>query len=128
MERKLPPVLWIGIAALGAMALMQLLVGEQKGSDVLFLAVIGDVALLAGLLLGYKWAYMATLVLGIGGPVVVVGRNAGQTLTVTVLLVNGLVIVLVVISTRFFFPGRTGIPGDGKPEREQAWHPAAADG
>jgi hypothetical protein len=105
VERKVPPALWISIAALGAMTLIQLLIGVQKGSGVLLVSVILNAVFLAGLLQGQKWAYVGMLVLGIGGPVAMLGRNAGQALII--LLINGLVIVPMILSTRFFFPSRS---------------------
>ncbi len=109
MERKIPPVLWIGIAALAVMTLMHLLIGVQRGSSVLLVSAILDAVLLAGLLLGYKWAYVVVLVLGAGLlvlPFTTMGRNPEQMLLT--LFLNGLVIVPVLIATRFFFPGRPG--------------------
>ncbi len=111
MERKVPPVLWIGIAALGVMTLMQLLTGVQRSSNVLLVSAILDGVLLAGLLLGYKWAYVAALVLGAAVLVLLVttlGRDPWQALLM--LFLNGLVLVPVLMATRFFFPAR---PGNG---------------
>jgi hypothetical protein len=107
MERRIPSVLWIGIAALGVMTLMQLLLGGQRSSNVLLVSAILDAVLLAGLLLGHKWAYVAVLILGAGAlvlPFTTLGRNPGQALLT--LLLNALVIVPVLMATRFFFPAR----------------------
>jgi divalent metal cation (Fe/Co/Zn/Cd) transporter len=78
MERKVPSALWIGIAALGAMTVIKLLVGLQKGSDRMFIDAILCAVLGAGLLVGYKWAYVLTLVFGLGNPIVIFGRNPKQ--------------------------------------------------
>ncbi len=102
MERQIPSTLWIGVAALGAMTLIQLQVGVQKGSDTLLIAAILDAVLLAGLLLGRKWAYLVVLATAIPGSIVMFGRNPGQA--VVNLLLNSLVVVPVILSTRFFFP------------------------
>jgi len=118
MERKIPSTLWIGVAALGAMMLIQLLVGVQKGSDFLFVAAILDAVFLAGLLLGRKWAYIGMLVFAVGGPLALLGRDPGQA--ITALLLNGLVVVPVILSTRFFFPGPPDHPDAEKPGTEQA--------
>lgn len=80
MERKVPSVLWIGLAALGAMTLIQLSLGLRSGSEVLLLAVVGNIVVGAGLVLGHKWAYVVTLVLAVAGPIVLLGtdpRRAG---------------------------------------------------
>ncbi len=109
MERKIPSALWISIAALGVMTLIQLLVGVQRGSEALLVGAILDAVFLAGLLLGHKWAYVGTLVFAIGGPLAVMGRNPQQA--TLALLLNCLVVVPMVLSTRFFFPGPPENPG-----------------
>lgn len=101
MKRTIPGALWISISTLGAISAIQLLIGVQNGSGVLLLTVVVNVALVAGLLLGHKWAYVATLVLSIGGVIVALGKNSEQV--VGVLIGNGLVIVPMIVSTRFFF-------------------------
>jgi hypothetical protein len=80
MKRGIPSVLWVGIAVLGVMTLITLLVGVQTGSDVLLAATIPDTALLAGLMLGHKWAYVGLLLFAIGTPLAVLGRNPEQTI------------------------------------------------
>jgi hypothetical protein len=118
MERKVPSALWIGVAALGAMTLIQLLVGVQKGSGALLVSVILDVVLGAGLLLGHKWAYILTLVIGVGSLIALLGRNAGPARYIP--LLNGLVVVPVILSTRFFFPGPPDGAGEERPEPERS--------
>lgn len=117
MERQIPSALWVGIAALGVMTLITLLTGVRTGSDVLLAATILDTVLLAGLVLGHKWAYVGILVFAIGGPLAVLGRNPEQT--ILGLLLNSLVVVPVILSTRFFFPGPPASPGVGKPESQR---------
>jgi hypothetical protein len=79
----------------------------QRGSSVLLVSAILDAVLLAGLLLGYKWAYVVVLVLGAGLlvlPFTTMGRSPEQMLLT--LFLNGLVLVPVLMATRFFFPAR----------------------
>jgi hypothetical protein len=109
MERKIPPALWVSMGALGAISLVQLRAGVRSGSAVLLVAVALNVALLAGLWLGHKWAYVGTLILALSGLVVALGMSTVQALSV--LLGNGLVVVPMVVATRFFFPGRPENPG-----------------
>ena len=118
MEKKRPGALWISIGTLGAITLIQLFIGVQKGSGVLLVAVVLNVALGAGLLLGHKWAYVAALVLGIGSLIVALGKNAEQA--IGVLIGNGLVIVPMVMSTRFFFSGQSRNLEAEEPEVERA--------
>ena len=118
MVRKLPGALWISIASLGVITLIQLIIGVQKGSGIVLVAVVLNVALMAGLLLGHKWAYVAALVFAIVGLIVVLGKNAGHAMGV--LIGNGLVIVPLVMSTRFFFPRQPMSLDAEKPEEERA--------
>jgi hypothetical protein len=104
MAKKVPGALWVSIAVLGAITVIQMLIGVQKGSGVLLVAVLLNVALLAGLFLGQRWAYVATLILAIAGLGVALGK--GPASAIGVLVGNGLVVVPMVLSTRFFFPAK----------------------
>lgn len=118
MERKMPEALWISIASLAAITLIQLVVGVREGSGSLLLAVVGNVALLVGLLRGHKWAYVATLFFAIGGPIVALGSNARNA--IAVLIGNGLVVVPMLMSTEFFFPGQSETLNAGPPGTDRA--------
>jgi len=104
MARKIPGPLWISIAALGAISLMQLAISIQKGSPALFVGVAVNVALLIGLVLGHKWAYAATLFFSAIGLAVVLVKNPENL--IGVLIGNGMVVVPMVMSTEFFFAGQ----------------------
>jgi hypothetical protein len=108
------------------MALMQLLIGLQKGSGALLVAVVLNIALLAGLLLRRKWAYVATLIFAMAGVIVALGRSEGTA--IGVFIGNGLVVVPMIMSTRFFFPRQSENLGAGDPGPERGSQPAAADG
>jgi len=105
MARKIPGALWISIAALGAISLIQLIISVQKGSAALLAGVAVNVALLVGLMHGHKWAYAATLFFSIAGLVVVLVRNPENA--IGVLIINGIVVVPMVMSTQFFFAGQS---------------------
>ncbi len=120
MEKKIPGALWISIAVLGAAILMSFVIGVQTGSNTLLVGVFLNVALLVGLLLGHKWAYIATLIFGIGGPIVIVAMGKNAEHTVGILVGNSLIVVPVIISTRFFFPGQPKNLDGEKPGTGQA--------
>lgn len=104
MRKRIPGPLWITIGTLGVVTMIQLLMSVQRGSDVLAVAVALNVACVVGLLMGHKWAYVATLVLAIAGLMVAMGKGPGNA--IGVLFGNGLVVIPMVLSTRFFFPGQ----------------------
>ncbi len=105
MERERPAALWICLVVLAAISLAQLLYGVQYGRADTLVAVVLNAVFLTGLWLGHRWAYVMTLVLAWAGILATPILYPGHTLTV--LFCNGLVIVLLLMATRFFFPGRS---------------------
>jgi hypothetical protein len=110
-ERKIPGVLWISIATYSVITLIQLFIGLQKSSGVLLLSVVVGVALITGLILGHKWAYILTLLFATSGLVVSLGQ--GPENFIGVLIGNGLVVVPMLLATSYFFPGKQGRPDAG---------------
>lgn len=113
MERRIPPALWISIVVLALASVMQLAIALRGGRDWLFVAVIVNLVLLAGLAYGRKWAFVATVALAIGGCIMVAAEGAAHALHV--LVINGLVAVPVLFSIRSFFPERMRNPADVDP-------------
>jgi len=83
-------------------ALAAALVGVAQGPPRLFVAAALNGALAWGLARGSRLAYILALVFALLGIGVALGRAQGAALAV--LVGNGIVIVPMVISTRFFFP------------------------
>jgi hypothetical protein len=100
--RKMPSVLWVLIVAMGAISVVELVVGLRQASSQLLVSAVLNVVLIYGAARGHKWAYVLVLVFGLLGIIVAAGHSAG--LAVGVLIGNGLVLVPLLISTRYFFP------------------------
>ncbi|HUT30595.1 MAG TPA: hypothetical protein VMX13_12445 [Sedimentisphaerales bacterium] len=99
-NRGIPGVLWIGLVSLGIMVLFKLAAVFSVGPRILVDAGI-SAALLVGLYLGHKWAYILTIVFVVLGTVFALSKGAGYGLLVLVL--DCLVLVPVVLSTEYFF-------------------------
>lgn len=102
MRRDIPGVLWIAIVALAVITVLTLLSLPKSRSLVPLVAAGCNVGLLVGLVMGQKWAYVLTVVFSVVGVAVAFGKGASHGLAV--LVGNGLVLLPVLFSTRFFFP------------------------
>ena len=98
----MPGVLWIAIFTLGIITILTLFSGLARGSVAVLLAAVCNLGLLLGLVLGHKWAYVLTIVFAVAGVAVAFGKSAAQGLVV--LIGNAVVVVPVLLSTRYFFP------------------------
>jgi hypothetical protein len=112
----MPGVLWISIVALGIMAFTHLVLARKTGSAALFVSVVLEAILVFGLFHGCKWAYVLVLVFSILGVVISLAKGPGQGFGVLVL--NAIVVVPMLISTRYFFA--IGEAGLGSEEAEQS--------
>lgn len=102
MKKNIPGPLWVAIVALGIISLLTLL-SVRKGSVLVpLVAVVCNIALLLGLVRGHKWAYVLTIVFSVLG--VAVGFAKSPSYGLAILLGNGLVLLPVLICTRYFFP------------------------
>ena len=99
-RKQIPGVLWIGLVSLGIMVLLKLVAVVSVGPRILIDAGL-SAALLVGLCLGHKWAYILTIVLVVLGTVCALSKGAGYGLLV--LILDCLVLVPVVLSTDYFF-------------------------
>ncbi|HVP11617.1 MAG TPA: hypothetical protein VMV94_10565 [Phycisphaerae bacterium] len=110
MNRRIPPVLWVALVALGVYSLVQLGIGVARGSLPIVLAVAVNIILGVGLYRGARWAFALILVFGIAGVVATFVKTPGAGLGVAV--VNAIVLVPVVVARAHFFgPGATGPVG-----------------
>ncbi|MEJ2704939.1 MAG: hypothetical protein P8Z79_21080 [Sedimentisphaerales bacterium] len=100
-HRKVPSVLWIALVSLGLMVFMKLAYISKTGPVVLVDAAL-SAALLAGLYLGHKWAYILTIAFVSLGAIVGFTKGFGQG--ITILLADCLVLVPVLLCTDYFFP------------------------
>ena len=113
VKRTPPAQLFLGLLALAILTVLGLFSAIARGSFAGFAAVACNLALLLGLLLGHRWAYVLVIVFAIAGAVVAFGRggNHGQF----VLLGNGVVVLPVIFSSRYFFPHETVAGNSSKP-------------
>lgn len=100
-ERQIPGTLWIALISLSAMVLLKVLFAFKVGPVILIDAALSG-ALLVGLYLGHKWAYVLTIVFVAFGTVSGLSKSVGHGLTI--LIVDCLVLVPVLMCTEFFFP------------------------
>jgi hypothetical protein len=99
--RDIPPVLWVGLVSLGIMVVLKIVFIAAVGPLLLIDAALSAILLL-GLYLGHKWAYVLTIVFCLAGVLMTMVNT--PNLAVGVLLLNALVLVPVLMSTRYFFP------------------------
>ncbi len=106
---KKPTSLWVAIVVLGIMAMIHLGLAIRT-NGALFISVVLEAILIAGLVYAQKWAYILVLVFSALGVAVSLSKGIGQGLGV--LVGNAIVVVPLLLSTRFFFPdsqaGSTG--------------------
>ncbi len=104
MERRIPAVLWIGLAALALFSVLQFAIAIVQGRLLMLVSVALNVALLYGLYRGHRWAFVVTLAFGILGIVVTLIRS--PALAIGVLIGNGLILVPVVLAREYFWGPR----------------------
>jgi hypothetical protein len=104
MKQEVPVPLWVAIVTLGLISLLTFLSLLKGFSLVPLVTVACNIALMVGLYCGHKWAYIVTMVFSTIGVAFAFGKSASQGLAV--LFGNGLVVVPVLLCTRFFFPAR----------------------
>ena len=101
MERQIPGPLWIALISLSVMVALKVLFVFKAGPVILIDAAL-SAALLAGLYLGHKWAYLLTIVFVAFGTVS--GLSKSSTHGLTILALDCLVLVPVLMCTEYFFP------------------------
>jgi hypothetical protein len=101
MQRQIPGLLWIAIVSLGLMVVGKVMAAARFGPVILVDAAISAL-ILYGIIRGYKWAYVLTIVsvvLGVGS-----GLFKGMGYALVILMADGLVWVPVLLCTDYFFP------------------------
>jgi hypothetical protein len=111
MNAESPPALRVAILALYIISAIQFLIGVAAGQFPLIVGVVLNIVIALGLRAGHRWAYVVTLIFAFGNPVLLasVGRPGPALI---VLLLNGIVAVPVLMSTRYFWPRAES---DGQP-------------
>jgi hypothetical protein len=99
-ELPVPNVLWIAIISLAVFGISHFIIGFTKPLQ--FLALGVNLILIFGLLGGFKWAYVLSIITSLLGPFLLLFNNFINFYVV--LLLNSMVLIPVLISTRYFFP------------------------
>jgi len=100
-ERQIPGVLWIALVSLGIMVLLKIVLVVRAGPVILLDAAL-SAALLVGLYIGHKLAFVLTIIFVAVGTILALCQGPAQALVVLVL--DCLVLVPVIMCTKFFFP------------------------
>jgi hypothetical protein len=100
-EKEIPGPLWIALISLSVMVVLKVLFVFKVGPAILIDAAWSG-ALLVGLYLGHKWAYVLTIVFVAIGTVSGLSKSIGNGLTI--LALDCLVLVPVLMCTEYFFP------------------------
>ena len=104
MNRPIPGPMWLAIISLSLMIMGKLLAVFKVGPLILIDAALSAI-LLWGLIKRQKWAYFLTVVFVVFGTVMTLRKGAASGLAVFFL--DGLVLVPVLICTKWFFPENT---------------------
>jgi hypothetical protein len=91
---------------MGAISLWMVVLGLQHDAPQLLASAALNVVLMWGLTRGYRWAFILVLVFGLIGIGVAMDRS--PTAGVWVAVGNGIVLLPMILSTRFFFPAPPG--------------------
>lgn len=105
MDRNIPPVLRVGLCVLAIITILTFFAGLSHPSPRVVVTVFANVALLIGLYLGHRWAFVLALVTGGLGIIIALSQNVSRGLLV--LLGNGLVIVPVILCWEYYFVRRS---------------------
>ena len=101
MKRRIPGPLWIAIVSLGLMVIGKIIAAFVVTPLVLIDAGLSALLLL-GIILGHRWAYIVTIVFVAYGTIVSFFNSIQAGLIVLVL--DCLVLVPVLVCTRYYFP------------------------
>lgn len=99
-QHSVPSILWIAIVAMGIFSIIHLMVSFSN-SNHLF-AFMVNVVLVLGLFYLKKWAYILTIISSLIAPVLLLFQTTGFALII--LLLNSIVIIPLLLSTKYFFP------------------------
>jgi len=99
-KKSIPTILWVAIISMGAFACLHLIISFSK--PIQLIAFIVNVVLLVGLYLGKKWAFVVTIIVSLASPLALISQDVG--ISFVVLILNSLVLIPILLTTRYFFP------------------------
>ena len=101
--RKVPGALWVALATVAVITLLQVYAGIARGAPIAFIGGAIYAAILLGLYLGHKLAYVLTFLYA--ALVVLLGfALRGTAAGLYILEIHCLVLVPVLACTRYYFP------------------------
>ena len=106
LENSIPKTLWVALIIMGIFTIVHFIIGFVNPMQ--FIAVIINLILLFGLYKGLKWAYFALIVAAILGALFALTDSYMSFYIV--LGANLIVVVPVLICTKFFFKNTQEIP------------------
>ena len=100
LKNSLPRVLWFIIIVMAIFACIHLVVSFSKPIQLLAFTI--NIILLIGLYYRQKWAYIITIIASLIAPIAIYNQN--NELSVIILLLNSIILLPLLIATRYFFP------------------------
>lgn len=100
--RNLPRVLWIALVSLALIILIQVSIVITRDEPAKLRGPAISLAMLVGLYLGHRWAYVLAVIGCIGMPITV-AMEKGYALALTTLTLNCLLILLPVLMSHDYF-------------------------
>jgi uncharacterized membrane protein len=110
-RRELPSLLWVALISLGVMVVLKIAFAVVA-SPLLLIDAALSAGLLVGIYLGHRWAYVLTIVFCILGTAL--GFSAGPVQGLLTLVLDCLVLVPVLLCTRYFFQRSANQMGEEK--------------
>jgi len=106
-----PRILWVALLGLVAICFLQFLIAlSSRRADLLF-GIFCSLVLCVGLFYGHRWAFVLTLLFGVGTPIVCAfTQGLGPALGLAV--INAVVYVPVLLARDYFWAARG--PGESR--------------
>lgn len=99
-QHSVPTTLWIAIIAMGLFAIIHLVISFSSPSQLI--AFAANTILIFGLYNMKKWAYIFSIIVSLIAPLLLLSQTTG--LALIILILNSIVIIPLLFSTRYFFP------------------------
>ena len=100
IKKSIPVALWIAIISMGVFVAAHLISSFSEPMQLITFLI--NIILLVGLYHGKRWAYIFTIIASLFIPLIILLKNTGAAFFVLVL--NSIVLILLIISIKFFFP------------------------
>lgn len=101
-ERYMPKLLWISIAALGIMMLLNVTGGVVQMKPVIIAVGLIDGLLIWGIVKGFRWAFWITVVLVFGGLCYIMFTGSTGAIVASAILDSFLFVPVLICRKHFF--------------------------